>query len=327
METSMSRKIAIIIVNYKTALLTIDCLDSIFSSDTKDLDFSIYVVDNKSGDESLARIGSALEENNWTDKVHLIEAERNGGFSYGNNLAIRAVLDDPDPVDYFWLLNSDTSVYESSLKELISFIEKHKNYGIVGSRLEDPDGTVQMSAFRDHTIMSELLGGFRLAFLYRLFERWNIVPRTASPDPHKTAWVAGASMLVRRELIDAIGLFDERFFLYYEEVDLCKRAHKAGYQCWYVPDSRVIHYVGASTGISDLRKKAPRRPTYWFESRRWFYLKHHGLLYLLLADLLWMTAFLNWRLRRWLLKREDLDPPYFLKDFFRNSVISRGKNF
>ena len=200
----------------------------------------------------------------------------------------------------------------------------HPQVGIVGSRLEDPDGTPQVSAFRHHTVASGFLSAMRLGPLDKLFAAWLVSPSSIPAVPQGTEWVAGASMMVRREVFESIGFFDEQYFLYFEEEDFCKRANNAGWQCWYVPESRVVHLVGAASGFSDTRKKAPRRPSYWFESRRRFFLRNYGAVTLFLADVAWMVGFSIWRIRRMLQGKPDNDPPYFLKDFFSHSIFCKG---
>ncbi len=104
--------------------------------------------------------------------------------------------------------------------------------------------------------------------------------------------------MIRREVIDQIRLLDEGYFMYYEEVDFCKRAQKAGWECWYVPQSRVIHLVGQASGINSADTQPIRSPAYVFESRRRYFQKLHGRFYETLADLAWLTTYPLWRLRR-----------------------------
>ncbi|MBC7756003.1 MAG: glycosyltransferase family 2 protein, partial [Bdellovibrio sp.] len=107
-------------------------------------------------------------------------------------------------------------------------------------------------------------------------------------------WVSGASMMIRRQLINEIGLLDENFFLYFEEVDFFHRAKVAGWQTWYVPVAKVMHIEGAATGI----KSAKRRPQYWYDSRRRYFIKHQGVFALVCADILWGLGRLSYVLRR-----------------------------
>jgi GT2 family glycosyltransferase len=134
-------------------------------------------------------------------------------------------------------------------------------------------------------------------------------------------WVSGASILLRASLLKTVGPMDEGYFLYFEEVDYCRAIQKAGYQVWHHPASRVIHHVGAATGISNTRLQAPRRPTYWFDSRRRYFLKNHGLIKAVVADCLWLVGYASWKLRNIVQRKPDSNPPYFMRDFFSHSII------
>lgn len=314
-------QLAIIVVNYRTAELTVDCLRSL-AEQVPALGARVYITDNLSGDDSLARIGGAIEANGWSSWATLMPLERNGGFAYGNNAAIRLVLGDRTPAEYILLLNPDTLVREGALHELVQFMQHHPKVGIAGSRLEDPDGTPQRSAFRFHTIASEFEGGVRLSAVSRLLNRRLVAP-PVSEEACATHWLAGASMLVRRKVFEEVGLLDEAYFMYFEEVDFCLRSARAGWECWYVPASRVVHLVGQASGVTDPRLRK-RRPAYWFESRRRYFVKNHGGLYAMLADAAWAVGFAVWRVRRFLQRRQDNDPPKLLSDFLRHSVFVRG---
>jgi hypothetical protein len=117
-----------------------------------------------------------------------------------------------------------------------------------------------------------------------------------------------------------IGAMDEEYFLYFEETDYCLAARRAGWRCYYVPESRVMHLVAASTGVSS-RPCSARRPTYWFDSRRRYFRKNHGTLYAVACDVVWIVGFASWRLRRILQRRADTDPEHLLKDFIRHSSL------
>jgi N-acetylglucosaminyl-diphospho-decaprenol L-rhamnosyltransferase len=132
-------------------------------------------------------------------------------------------------------------------------------------------------------------------------------------------------MMLKTEVIQKIGLMDEEYFLYFEEVDYCRAITQAGYSIVYEPKSRVIHHVGAATGISDGRKKAPRRPQYWFESRQRYFQKNFGFSATLLADFFWLLAYSSFKLRAFLQRKSLNSPPHFVRDFIRNSAFVRGK--
>jgi N-acetylglucosaminyl-diphospho-decaprenol L-rhamnosyltransferase len=188
--------------------------------------------------------------------------------------------------------------------------------GIVGSRLEDPDGTPQQSAFRFPGILSEFEAAMRLGLLSKFLARFVVAPPLRLED-HSTDWVAGASMLVRRELFETVGLLDESFFLYFEETDLCLRARRVGWVCWYIPDSRVVHFVGQSTGGTGHENAARRLPKYWFESRRHFFLKNYGWLRTFLADLAWTLGYAIYRVRVTVQRKTTREPPHLFGDFVR----------
>lgn len=316
-------RLLVVIVNYRTPGLTIDCLRSLVSEVRSLPGTRVIVTDNASGDESVEKIGAAINTEGWSDWVSFQPLERNGGFAFGNNAAIRPVLQSTNPPPYILLLNPDTIVRPDALKELVDFMNEHPDVGIAGSRLEDPDGTPQHSAFRFHTVFSELDFGLRLGVISKLLAKWDIAP-PISEEICQTDWVAGASMIIRREVFEAAGLMDEEYFMYYEEMDFCLQAKKAGWSCWYVPQSRVVHLVGQSSGVTDTKRPPKRLPQYWFDSRRRYFLKNYSWLYTALADILWASGFALWRLRRVIQGKPDGDPPKILSDFLRNSVFFKG---
>jgi N-acetylglucosaminyl-diphospho-decaprenol L-rhamnosyltransferase len=319
-------KLLVVIVNFRTADLTADCLRSL-APEVAAVPGStrVVVTDNLSGDDSVARLNTIIHDNGMTTWCTLMPLPRNGGFAYGNNAGIRPYLSPASPddkPDYVLLLNPDTVVLPGGLTELIRFMDARPDVGIAGSRLEDPDGTPQVSAFRFHGILSEFEHGLRFGPVSKLLSRWRVAPSPVPTEPCPTDWVSGASLIVRREVFETVGLLDERYFMYYEEVDFCLRARRAGFTCWYVPTSRVVHFVGAASQISDHRKHRRRRPAYWFESRRRYFTQNHGRPYALLADAAYATAF--WRIRRAIQRKPDPDPPQFLTDFLRHSTFGRG---
>jgi GT2 family glycosyltransferase len=131
-------------------------------------------------------------------------------------------------------------------------------------------------------------------------------------------------MIVRREVFEAVGLFDDAYFMYFEEVDFCLRAGRAGWPCWYVPASRVVHLVGQASGVTDKAQSRKRRPAYWFESRRRYFVRNHGRVYAAVADAAWATGYALWRVRRAVQRKPDNDPAALLRDFIRHSVFLRG---
>jgi len=204
-------------------------------------------------------------------------------------------------------------------------MDKNSKVGIGGSRLETPEGEVHISAFRYHTIANEFDRGLRLGIVSKLLSKRLLAP----PPPAsacETDWVAGASMIIRREVLAKIGLLDEDYYTYFDDIDYCMRARKAGWPTWYVPESRVIHLVGCSTKISDPQKEqvAKRRPRYWYQARARFFTKSYGPVYAALADLAFMAGFAVWRVRRLVQRKPDIDPRHMMLDTFLNSVMVQG---
>lgn len=318
-------KLLIVIVNYCTPKLAIDCLRSIESQVREIGACRVSLVDGHSPDDSVKILDHALTMNGWRDWVDFTPLEINGGFAFGNNEAIRPYLASRDTPDFILLLNPDTLSRPGAILDLLRYMERNPHVGIAGSRTEWPDGSAQTSAFRFPGIASEFEGTMRLGPVSKLLGRYIVAP--PPPDQEVDAdWVVGASMMIRREVIQAIGLLDDHYFMYYEEVDFCLRARRAGFRIRYVPQSRIVHLIGQASGVTDKSNQNKRRPAYWFESRRRYFTKNYGLLYTAIADLAHGIGFAVWRLRRILQRKPDPDPAHFLFDFIRHSVFLNGRN-
>ena len=157
----------------------------------------------------------------------------------------------------------------------------------------------------------------------RLLNHSRVAP-PISDKAERMDWVSGASMLIRTDMMEAVGRLDEGYFMYYEESDLCLRAARAGWECWYLPESRVVHLVGQSSGVTSRNTALPRRPAYWFESRRRYFVRNYGRIYAMLADGAWVVGHALWRVRRFLQRKPDTDPPHLLGDFLRQSLFARS---
>ena len=221
-----NRSTAVVIVNYRTPGLVIDCLRTLAAERVAERGLRVVVVDNASGDDSLAVLATAIRDEGW-GWVTLKPLDRNGGFAFGNNAAIRELLASANPPNYVWLLNPDTLVRSGAATALIDFLEAHPDVGIAGGRLVFPDGTPQTAAFRFPSLLSELEDTIRIGFVSTMLGRFR-VPGPIETEPHRTDWVNGASLMVRREVFDSVGLMDEGYFLYFEETDYCRRARRRG---------------------------------------------------------------------------------------------------
>lgn len=310
--------VAIAIVSYRSAALTIDCLRSIDAErSTPGICIRTIIVDNASGDAGA--IAQAIEENAWSPWATVVRAPRNGGFAYGNNLALRHA-DAARRPDYVYLLNPDTLVRTGAIGILVRFLEAHPAVGITGSSFENLDGSDWPIAFRFPSILSEIEYGVQFWLVTRLLQPW-VVAIGMSSVAQPVDWVAGASMMVRRAVFDVIGSFDESYFLYFEETDFCFRAKKAGISTWYVPESRVMHIAGQSTKVAERNVAPTRLPSYWFESRRRFFVASYGPLYAAAVDIVALCATAMGSLKRIAQRRADRGVPYYLVDLAHHSIL------
>lgn len=314
-------KLLVVILNYRVTDLTIDCLRSIAPRIAGVPGARVAVLENGTGGDAADRLARAIAENGWGAWADLTTVHPNRGFTGGNNLVIRAALESADPPEYVLLLNADTIVKDGAFEALVDHMDRHPRAGIAGSLLLGPDGTVQASPFRFPGVASELDRGLRLGAVSRLLARWWVVPPTPAAAS-AVEWVSGASMILRTSVLERIGLLDEGLYTYFDDVDLCLRARRAGWEVWFVPESRIVHLEGASTGIT--QRVAKRRPAYWFQARRRFFLKSHGPAYAALVDAAYLAGFALWRLRRRLQRKPDPDPLHMLADSIRHSVFGAG---
>jgi len=323
-QSAHGTELLIVILNYRTADLTIKCLRSVARELSSYPDSEVVVTDNNSGDGSAQRIARFIAANDMRSYARCEPLPKNGGYAYGNNAPVRRALQRPVPPEYVLLLNPDTELLPGAIRALTDFMRSHPECAIAGSRLLDEQGHTHASAFNFPSAWSELDRGVELGIITRLLAKRS-VDRPIPEQPTEVDWVAGASMLVRREVFERIGLIDEGYFLYFEEVDFLLRAKRAGLRTFYVPSSRVVHHMGASTGVTDERQPPRRLPSYWFDSRRRYFLKNHGFGHALLAD----SAFLGGRALRKLRllvapRTTRPDPPHMVRDYLQNNVLVRG---
>lgn len=313
-------KLFVVIVNYRVAHLAIDCLHSVALEIDRVPGTKVAVCENGTGDDSAERIQKAMDENGWTTWCKLTALDVNLGFTGGNNAVIRPVLQSADKPQYVLLLNADTIVRPNAFKALVDFMDSHLSVGIAGSRLEDPDGTPQQSAFRFQTAISEFERNLKFGLVTRLLQPWVVTPPVVD-QTIETDWVAGASMIIRREVFNDIGLLDEGYYTYFDDIDFCFNAKKKGWPTWYVPESRVVHLVGQSTGVSN----RPRRfPPYLLDARRRYFLKNHSPIYAAATDACMIAGIILARLRVLVTGRADTPVPHLLGDSIRHSVFVKG---
>ena len=317
-------RLIVSIVHWRTPDLVIDTLRSIESELDSVPNCDVYIVDNASGDGSPDRIAAAIEANGWGGFATLIRSDSNAGFAAGNNVVIRLALSAARPYDYILLLNPDTVVRPDAFRLLMDFMEANPQVGVAGGRSEDPDATPQICSFRFPGALSEFSGFLNLGLFDRLVRRHLSSP-TAPETDVQVDWVSGAHMMVRPKVFEDIGLMDEGYFLYYEETDFTLRARRAGWLCWHVPQSRVVHLVGQSSGVSTRKSEVRRRPPFWFESRRRYFVLNHGVAYAAFVDAVTLLGYSLRKLRGFLQRKPDSFPPHFAGDLLRYGVLSRGR--
>lgn len=303
-----------IILNWRTAEMTLRALQAARTA-MQGLDGAITVVDNDSGDGSFETLRAAVAELPDGVPVQVIQSGRNGGFGAGNNVGIRAGLPGGARPDYVYLLNSDAFPAPDAIRLLRDHLDSHPATGLAGSYIHGPDGDPHRTAFRFPSVAGEFEASIRFGPVSRLL-RHHIV---AQPIPERTTrvdWLAGASLMMRTDVLDRIGLFDERFFLYFEETELCRRAARAGWPTDYVVESRVAHVGSVSTGM----KRWRRIPGYWLDSRWHYFTTVHGKGYAVTATLAALTGGALWRLRCLLTGRDRIDPPGLMRDMARHHL-------
>jgi hypothetical protein len=316
-------KLLIVIVNYRVTDLTVDCLKSLEPEIDSVPDAHIALCENGTGPEAVEQLEKVITSHGWERWCTLTAIHPNRGFTGGNNAVIGPALKSDDPPDYVYLLNADTIVRPNALRTMVEFMDAHPLAGMAGSRLESVEGVPRSTAFRFFNIASEFDSGLRLGIVSRLLRR-RLGPDPLSAEPARVEWTSGAALCLRRALLEEIGLLDEDLYTYFDDIDICLRARRAGWEAWLVPDSRIVHLMGRSTGVTQRDTKPNRRPAYWFQARRHFFLKHYGALYTALCDAAFILGFGIWRVRRWIQRKCDHDPPCLLGDFIRHSVLTTG---
>lgn len=306
-----------VIVNFRTADMTADAVDAAIAAlkCTEDVDWSIAVVDNDSGDGSDAMLQEHWRKRGWGERVEVMQSQHNGGFGYGVNFAVRRALAGDCPPDLVYLLNSDAFPAADALDRLVKYLRDHADVGIAGSYIHGPEGDPHITAFRFPSWKSEFAESLRLGLAKKVLDQ--VVVRLPLPEQDCLVdWVAGCSMMIRREVFERIGLFDETFFLYFEETDFCRRAAEAGFKTAYVVGSRVAHIGSVSTG----HQEWTRYPSFWFDSRKHYFTKQHGVTYFWGATAARVIGGTVWRARRRLLGRDVDEPERYLRDLVQNAV-------
>ncbi len=282
-------RIAVIIVNYRTPQLVLQCLGALAVERSALPDLRAIVVDNGSGDDSAAFLSEELEKTPYAEWVSFMPLSLNGGFGWGNNQAMLRLFQEADPPEAIYLLNPDTRIEAGALVALVRDMERRADAGAIGSQLLQEDGSFAGSAFRFPSVCREFARGLAIGAVERMLR----IEPTLIPygEREPVDWVTGASVLLRSEALGIAGLFDTGFFLYFEEVELMHRLRQHGWKSYHCPESRVVHIAGASTGVVDGRRDGRRAPPdYIFQSRRRYFALTGGRLRALLASFAWLLG-------------------------------------
>lgn len=262
---------SVVIVSFNTSAVLRECLETLYR-ESEGLVIETLVVDNDSKDDSVAMVRQHFPQ------VQVLTSEVNLGFAGANNLAFRQCQG-----RHVALLNSDAFVKPGAMQRAVALMDEHPHVGLAGGRLVGRDGGWQPSARMFPSLLNDFLTLTGLSAKYPQSSFFGRFDRTWAPDDEaaKVDWVPGAFSIVRRSVLDKVGPFDERFFLYYEEVDLCRRVIAAGHDVMYWPEIEVIHLGGESS-------KTVKRLTFsssgsqlalWrMRSALMYYRKHHGWL-------------------------------------------------
>jgi hypothetical protein len=249
--------LSIVIVSWNTRDLLSGCLESIFREvEAKDLE--VFVVDNASQDGS----GEYLRRR--YPQVKLIENQVNVGFARANNQALHKCSG-----QYIMLLNPDTKIFPGAFRDLTGFLSCHSDVGVVGPQVTNPDGTLQYSCSPAPTLTREMIRLLHLPGIrpdgYYSMDNWDLI------SPRQVEVLLGACILLRKEALDQVGFLDEEYFMYTEEVDLCKRLLKRGWKSFWIPTAKIIHYGGQST-----QQVAQEMFLRLYESKLIYFRKHQG---------------------------------------------------
>jgi GT2 family glycosyltransferase len=279
----MTCQLCVSIINYRTGDMTIDCLASVLA-DIGPLNVQVVVVDNASGDGSAEKIAGWIATLPTGTPVRLLRSAVNSGFSGGHNQSMAAVR-----ARYYLILNSDALLRPGFLRTILDAAEAHSWAGMVTPRIETAEGEQQVSCFRFHSPASELIRGAGSGPVTRLFPR-HVVPLDPPVDPARIEWASFACILLRGEMVRAIGPMDEGYFLYFEDTEYCLRARRAGWRIHPEPAAAAIHYKGGSGPVESLGEQRKRLPAYFYSSRTRFFRQAHGPAGPVAANLMWLLG-------------------------------------
>lgn len=278
----MAADLVISVINYRTGQMTIAAAASVLTA-LGARAAEVVIVDNASGDGSEAEIADWIAAQD-DPRLHLIRSATNSGFSGGHNQTLAAY---PEAAFYL-ILNSDALLRPDFFDHLLPFAEGSRA-GLIAPRVEADDGTPHTTTFRFARPITELIRAAVTGPVTKLLKRYD-VPLGPAPDPARIEWVEFSCVLLRGDMVRAIGPMDDAYFLYYEDEEYALRARRAGWGIGYVPQARGVHFCGGSGPVTSLQAAKKRLPPYYYRSRTRFLRQISGPLGPLLGNIYWMLG-------------------------------------
>lgn len=306
-----------IIVNYRTPELIGPCLESLLRERQAVPRLRAVVVEGGSADGSAERVATTIQELGVSDWATLQPLPINGGFGYANNQAMLALEAEGRLPEAIFLLNPDAALLPGALAAVMDLMAGNDRIAAVGAQLENETGEKVRSDFDFPNATEDFLWASRTGLLRKLAGR---PERTDFDDrPHRVDAVTGAAMLLRRSALVEVGLFNDHFFLYFEETELCHRFARAGWEVWTEPRARVRHLGARSTKLFEGGTELVQRrlPRYWFVSWRRYFVLTQGRVGALAAALAWTLGHLILKARSLATGRHGESPPRVGRDFWR----------
>ena len=312
--------ICVIIVNYGTADLAIEAVESVLDRSEDSWNVHVHLVDNASPGDDAAQIASVHAERSWSGQVTLHLEDENHGFGRGNNLVLEAYQRQGGLPDKVFLLNPDARLENNAIDILAEFLDQTPEAGFAGASTTTPDGNPTTAAFRFPNAIYEFSRNLNFGPIARLLKKHE-VPLAPPYPKERVDWVCGAAVMAKREALQQANFFDPVFFLYFEEVDLMRQAALEGWETWHIPDAVVIHAEAVSTGVKIGRHERRRLPSYWYASWLHYFRKNHGRSGALIAAAAYLSGYAGQQVIAPIRGRSTTAPKAAFRDFLRLVVL------
>ena len=309
--------VAVIVVNYGTAELAIQAVDSVLAHTHGGREVEVHLVDNASPEDDAERFRAAGE--GWGARVTLWLEDTNHGFGRGNNLVIQTLAARETPPDYVFLLNPDAWLENEAVDILAGYLDSHPKVGAVGASVANPDSGPAVACFRFPGLAHETANAMKFGPYSKLMKN-RLAPFPPERPTGPVDWVTGAAVMFRLSAVRDVGFFDPVFFLYFEEVDLMYRLTQAGWAIHYVLEAKVMHDEGSSTQVQSRATDRRRRPPYVYRSWRHYYSKTHGRGQALWAALCIYAAGAVGLVLAKLRRRSVVLPLHFFRDHWKYTI-------